>query len=143
MIIIHKFLLQAISPLYHKVFHLSENAILYDGEIKYEIEDPSIISVSNDGKINPLKDGTTNVKCYLSDNEDIFTIVKVNVHLDYMLGDLNEDWIINADDAAEAIEIFKTNAQTDYNKARGDMNSDNKVDAEDAALIIEYFKTHK
>ena len=120
-----------------------ENAILYDGEIKYEIEDPSIISVSNDGKINPLKDGTTNVKCYLSDNEDIFTIVKVNVHLDYMLGDLNEDWIINADDAAEAIEIFKTNAQTDYNKARGDMNSDNKVDAEDAALIIEYFKTHK
>ena len=120
-----------------------ENAILYDGEVKYEIEDPSIISVSNDGKINPLKDGTTNVKCYLSDNEDIFTIVKVNVHLDYMLGDLNEDWIINADDAAEAIEIFKTNAQTDYNKARGDMNSDNKVDAEDAALIIEYFKTHK
>ena len=62
---------------------------------------------------------------------------------DYLKGDINRDGIINADDAADAIEIFKTNAQTEENKALGDMNDDDKVDAEDAALIIEYFKTHK
>ena len=61
----------------------------------------------------------------------------------FILGDINQDGIINADDAADAIEIFKTNAQTEENKAKGDMNGDGKVDAEDAALIIEYFKTHK
>ena len=60
-----------------------------------------------------------------------------------LLGDINQDGIVNADDAADAIEIFKTNAQTEENKAKGDMNRDGKVDAEDAALIIEYFKTHK
>ena len=62
---------------------------------------------------------------------------------DYLKGDINRDGIINADDAADAIEIFKTNAQTEENKALGDMNDDDKVDAEDAAIIIEYFKTHK
>ena len=61
----------------------------------------------------------------------------------FLKGDINLDGIINADDAADAIEIFKTNAQTAENKAKGDMNDDGKVDAEDAALIIEYFKTHK
>ena len=58
-------------------------------------------------------------------------------------GDINKDGIVNADDAADAIEIFKTNAQTKENIAVGDINNDGKVDAEDAALIIEYFKTHK
>ena len=60
-----------------------------------------------------------------------------------MLGDINQDGIINADDAAEAIELFKTQSATDEDKLIGDMNEDGKIDAEDAALIIEYFKTHK
>ena len=60
----------------------------------------------------------------------------------YKVGDINEDGKINADDAANAIEIFKTNAQTPENIAKGDMDGNGKVDAEDSALIIEYFKTH-
>lgn len=62
---------------------------------------------------------------------------------EYLLGDINEDGKINADDAADAIEIFKTNQQTDENIAKGDMDGNGRVTAEDAALIIEYFKTHK
>ena len=61
---------------------------------------------------------------------------------EYLLGDINEDGKINADDAANAIEIFKTNNQTDENIAKGDMDGNGRVTAEDAALIIEYFKTH-
>ena len=60
----------------------------------------------------------------------------------YLLGDINEDGKINADDAANAIEIFKTNAQTTENIAKGDMDGNGTVNAEDSALIIEYFKTH-
>ena len=57
-------------------------------------------------------------------------------------GDINKDGKINADDAANAIEIFKTNNQTPENIAKGDMDGNGTVNAEDAALIIEYFKTH-
>lgn len=61
---------------------------------------------------------------------------------DYLKGDINKDGKVNADDAADAIEIFKTNAQTEENIKRGDMDGNGTVNAEDAALIIEYFKTH-
>ena len=57
-------------------------------------------------------------------------------------GDINLDGKVNADDAAEAIEIFKTYAQTTENIAKGDMDGNGVVNAEDSALIIEYFKTH-
>ena len=57
-------------------------------------------------------------------------------------GDINLDGKVNADDAAEAIEIFKTNALTTENIAKGDMDGNGVVNAEDSALIIEYFKTH-
>ena len=79
----------------------------------------------------------------ITQNTTIYAYFKPYNSSEYIVGDINEDGIINADDAADAIEIFKTNAQTEENKAKGDMNSDGKVDAEDAALIIEYFKTHK
>ena len=61
---------------------------------------------------------------------------------DYLKGDINRDGKINADDAADAIEIFKTNAQTEENIKVGDMDGNGTVNAEDSALIIEYFKTH-
>ena len=60
----------------------------------------------------------------------------------YLLGDINGDKKVNADDAANAIEIFKTNSATIEKLAVGDMNYDGTINAEDAALIIEYFKTH-
>ena len=66
----------------------------------------------------------------------------IKAGMSFLKGDINEDGKINADDAADAIEIFKTNAQTVENLAKGDMNNDGRVNAEDAALIIEYFKTH-
>lgn len=59
-----------------------------------------------------------------------------------ILGDLNQDGRVTADDAAEALEIFKTQSETAEDRNRGDMNRDGRINAEDAALIIEYFKTH-
>ena len=57
-------------------------------------------------------------------------------------GDLNRDGKVNAEDAAIAIELFKTQDATFEDLMIGDMNEDDTINAEDAALIIEYFKTH-
>lgn len=117
------------------------NAIFNCGDVTYEVEDNSLLKVEEDGKIVALKDeGSTIVTCKYKD-EFSFNVT-VNVHMDYMKGDLNKDWKVNADDAAEAIEIFKTNGTNDEYLKIGDMNEDNRINAEDAALIIEYFKTH-
>ena len=101
-------------------------------------------------KFKGISDGTTNVsinvKGLVRANETMDVIGDINEYKNISVGkcgDINKDGIVNADDAADAIEIFKTNAQTKENIAVGDINNDGKVDAEDAALIIEYFKTHK
>lgn len=60
-----------------------------------------------------------------------------------LLGDLNLDGIVNADDAAYAIELFKTCSETEDDLKRGDMNNDGVINAEDAGIIIEIFKTSK
>lgn len=79
---------------------------------------------------------------YIIENENITMKGTIKAGMSFLKGDINEDGKINADDAADAIEIFKTNAQTVENLAKGDMDNDGRVNAEDAALIIEYFKTH-
>ena len=101
-------------------------------------------------KFKGISDGTTNVsinvKGLVRANETMDVIGDINEYKNISVGkcgDINKDGIVNADDAADAIEIFKSNAQTKENIAVGDINNDGKVDAEDAALIIEYFKTHK
>ena len=60
-----------------------------------------------------------------------------------LLGDLNLDGIVNADDAAYAIELFKTCSETEDDLKRGEMNNDGVINAEDAGIIIEIFKTSK
>ena len=78
----------------------------------------------------------------ITQNTTIYAYFKPYDPSAYKVGDINEDGKINADDAANAIEIFKTNAQTPENIAKGDMDGNGTVNAEDSALIIEYFKTH-
>jgi len=65
------------------------------------------------------------------------------VQEEILLGDLNEDGKIDAEDAALVIDIFKTGSTSQDQLKRGDMNNDGKINAEDAAIIIELFKTSK
>ena len=130
--------------------------------LKYISSDDSIVAVRQNGTITAKRGGTATITiCSEQDStiqkNIIITVNKAPGEFDddpnpfpddpepttYMLGDINQDGIINADDAAEAIELFKTQSATDEDKLIGDMNEDGKIDAEDAALIIEYFKTHK
>ena len=127
-----------------------------DVKVTWESSNPSVATIDENGVITPKSSGTTLIRAtviasYTTDRKHTSfskvlsqsLTVEYREKPQYVKGDINLDGIINADDAADAIEIFKTNAQTEENKAKGDMNDDGKVDAEDAALIIEYFKTHK
>lgn len=122
-------------------------------DVRWSSSRPNVATIDQNGNLTPVGVGSTTVKAEvtctsspISSNivvKEMTVMVSSNTMPAYLKGDINEDGIINADDAADAIEIFKTNAQTEINKLKGDMNEDGKVDAEDAALIIEYFKTHK
>ena len=100
------------------------NAYLENGA---ELPDESLADLNGDGVVDT------------TDKE--LLEAKLN-NPNYLLGDINGDKKVNADDAANAIEIFKTNSATIEKLAVGDMNYDGTINAEDAALIIEYFKTH-
>ena len=127
-----------------------------DVKITWESSNPNVARIdSTTGVITPVSAGNTLIRAtviatYTTDRKrtSLSTVLSQSVTVeyveepDYLLGDINEDGKINADDAANAIEIFKTNNQTDENIAKGDMDGNGRVTAEDAALIIEYFKTH-
>ena len=157
-----------VKPITIKIKSVTLDEKIYDGESevnvldvifegllekdKLEINKDYIVSALFDtpdiGKdktvyLNVALTKTNLAKSYVIENENITMKSEIKPPFAFLKGDINLDGIINADDAADAIEIFKTNAQTAENKAKGDMNDDGKVDAEDAALIIEYFKTHK
>lgn len=110
--------------------------IAVKAEDGYKLDGNVLIKVNNQppAEVFPVYNGI-----------NTFFIAKIktqNNPSDYTVGDINGDGKINADDAADAIEIFKTNAQTPENIAKGDMDGNGRVTAEDSALIIEYFKTH-
>lgn len=109
-------------------------------EVSYST-DSKIIKVDGDGNVKAYRPGSAKVLVNVDGLEKEYT-VNVTGDSNYLLGDINKDGKVNADDAADAIEIFKTNRVTDEDLIRGDMDNNDAINAEDAALIIEYFKTH-
>ena len=97
--------------------------------------------IDGDGNVKAYRPGSAKVLVNVDGLEKEYT-VNVTGDSNYLLGDINKDGKVNADDAADAIEIFKTNRVTDEDLIRGDMDNNDAINAEDAALIIEYFKTH-
>ena len=101
-------------------------------------------------KFKAINDGTTNItikaKGLVRSNETMDwigdKIVSKNISVG-RCGDINKDGKVNADDAAEVIEAFKTNSNNTQDLKVADLNKDGRLTAEDAALIIEIFKTNK
>ena len=106
-------------------------------EINWSIEDERIATIDENGIVTAKRPGSTNINVTI---QGITRTCKLIVPGNPIIfGDLNDDGKVDADDAAEAIEMFKINR---YDSS-ADINNDGKVDAEDAALIIEIFKTSK
>ena len=123
---------------------LPKEASLVDETISYEVADKTILDVeSNTGKILPRKDGKTTVTCVLDSDNSIKATVFVNVHLGYVKGDLDRNNLVDANDASIALEIFKSESQTQEDLKYGDMDDNGIIDANDASLILEVYKINK
>ena len=107
-------------------------------QIVWSSSDENVAIVKN-GVVTAVGEGTTVITLNVQGVEKECIIT---VRSKILKGDLNNDGKITADDAATAIELFKTK-NTDAYIEIGDMNDDGKINAEDSALIIEAFKTGK
>ena len=123
---------------------LPSDASLVDETINYIVEDKTILDVDpSTGKILPRKDGRTTVTCVLDSDSSIQATVSLNVHLGYVKGDLDRNNLVDANDASIALEIFKSESQTQEDLKYGDMDDNGIIDANDASLILELYKINK
>ena len=123
---------------------MPSDASLVDETINYIVEDKTILDVDpSTGKILPRKDGRTTVTCVLDSDSSIQATVSLNVHLGYVKGDLDRNNLVDANDASIALEIFKSESQTQEDLKYGDMDDNGIIDANDASLILELYKINK
>ena len=60
-----------------------------------------------------------------------------------VLGDMDGNGLLDANDASIILDIFKSNNQTSQNIAMGDMDGNGVIDANDASQILELYKINK
>lgn len=75
---------------------------------------------------------------------DGYIAISDDVHdVDAMLGDVNGDTIVDANDASEILGLYAQistgDSISDETKAAGDVNCDGLLDSTDASLILEYY----
>ena len=124
-----------------------------DINVRWSVSNSSIATIDHNGVLTPKEIGYTKVKAEITAtstplDSNIFVVEK-ELCIDsryeqaYKKGDINRDGKVNAEDAAIAIELFKTQSWTPLQLKYGDMDDNRVINAEDAALIIEVFKTSK
>ena len=117
------------------VFEKGTNTI--DDTITWHSSNSNIVSVDNNGNIRVLGIGKATITATTA-NGNIATC-NINV-IDYLKGDLNRDGLVNANDAAIALDLYKYGNFSLEDLQIGDINGDNVVNANDAALILDIYK---
>lgn len=118
--------------------------------IKFSSSNENVASVRQDGLIVAKSTGKVNITIESEDKSSIDSsktvkvitvIVKQNANdPDFFKGDLNKDGMINANDAAVALDLYKYNNSTDEDILIGDMDGNGVINANDAALILDVYK---
>ena len=112
----------------------------YEGDIEnivFYSTNTNVIKIEN-GNIFAVGKGRAKVVATYGDMaSEIVVIVADN---SYVLGHLNFDGIVNANDSAVALDIYKYGIFDDTQILIGDINFDNVVNANDAALILDIYK---
>ena len=110
-----------------------ENAKLNEEEL-YSYNNGKIYWTTTNGSENKI---TINVL----DVEDCADYIEdINISEDYLKGDLNRDGMINANDSAVALDLYKYNNASDEDIIIGDMDNNGVINANDAALILDVYK---
>lgn len=117
-----------------------ENAILNDEDIKYISSNSEVAQVDESGKITIIGKGETTITASLKSDEKIKDECVIKVNLVIKKGDITEDGIINATDAARVLDKYKNSDATSRDFELADMNDDNLLNSTDAAIILDLYK---
>ena len=118
--------------------------------VKWESSNTNVLTInSTSGKITPVKSGraivTVTVTASNSGGTQTFTrnisvLVKSINDPEYLKGDLDRNGVVNANDAAVALDLYKYNTATYEDILIGDMDGNDLINANDAAMILDIYK---
>ena len=109
--------------------------------IIWSTSNEEVAVVSDTGVVKAV--GTGKATITLDINGNIRTCV-VTVRSDNgILGDVDDNGVIDANDASMILELYKNGNITNNQILVGDLDCNNVIDANDASLILELFKTAK
>lgn len=74
---------------------------------------------------------------------DVELYKKITVGTGYLKGDLDGDGVVNANDAAMVLDLYKYGNTTDDDFLVADIDEDGMINANDAALILDMYKYGK
>ena len=115
----------------------------YEGDsqnITFTSKDNNIARVEN-GKVIGVNEGRTQITAKYNDMEATINIVVAKES--YLLGDLDFNGIVDANDAAVALDMYKNSVSDEKLILIGDLDFNEMVDANDAALILDVYKYGK
>ena len=117
-----------------------QTAILEGEEFIFTSDNTEVATVDSYGKVIPIGNGKCNIICTLKSDPKVQAVCNVNVHFGIILGDLDRNEAVNANDAAVALDLYKYGNITEKDIEIGDMNEDGVINANDAALILDIYK---
>ena len=113
-------------------------------DLTFKVDDPNVISLSEDGICTAISDGKTNLK--IVQNGLKTYNIEITVENAVVIGDVDEDGEIQISDATMALTIYSrniahldTSEYTERQKRNADVNNDGKVDISDATAILTYY----
>ncbi len=115
----------------------------YNGDsenITFTSSNINIVRIEN-GYIYAVGNGEATITAKYGDMISQMVVVVTNE--DYLLGDLDKNGIVNANDAALILDLYKYGNVTDEEKIIGDLDGNGIINANDAALILDIYKYGK
>lgn len=118
-----------------------------DKLLKFESSNSKILTVTQNGIIKAKSKGSATVTVKSVNSPEIYKTVLVTVtrnpndpEPEVLKGDLDKNGIVDANDAAVALDLYKYNNATEEELKIGDMDENGLIDANDAALILDIYK---
>lgn len=119
---------------------LSGYISLNPNEVNWESSNNRVVTVDNNGKITAVGGGTATLTVSLGNSKLTYNITVNGKELSYLKGDLDKNNIVNANDAAIALDLYKYGNVSAEELEIGDMDNNGIINANDAALILDIYK---
>lgn len=111
-----------------------------DQTISWYSSDSNVATVDENGLIKVLSTGKVTITATTKNGNE--AKIEVNV-IDYLLGDLNFDGVVNSIDAAMALDLYNSGIITKQQVLIGDVNLDGVINSSDAAMILDMYNNAK